>query len=78
MQAVAVGGGYIGMECAAALALNGLDVTMVFPEDRCADGTGKNMLPTQLGWAAPCATSCDLLRCRQAGRHASRQAGRQA
>lgn len=29
-----IGGGYIGMECAAALALNGLDVTMVFPESR--------------------------------------------
>lgn len=34
-QALCVGGGYIGMECAAALAMNGLDVTMVFPEDRC-------------------------------------------
>ncbi|PRW59212.1 monodehydroascorbate reductase [Chlorella sorokiniana] len=33
-KAVAIGGGYIGLECAAALALNGLDVTMVFPEDR--------------------------------------------
>ncbi len=29
-----MGGGYIGMECAAGLALNGLDVTVVFPEDR--------------------------------------------
>ena len=28
-----MGGGYIGLECAAALAMNGLDVTMVFPED---------------------------------------------
>ncbi|KAL4433983.1 hypothetical protein ABPG75_000424 [Micractinium tetrahymenae] len=33
-KAVCVGGGYIGMECAAGLALNGLDVTVVFPEDR--------------------------------------------
>lgn len=33
-KAVCIGGGYIGMECAAALALNGLDVTMVFPESR--------------------------------------------
>jgi monodehydroascorbate reductase (NADH) len=33
-KAVCIGGGYIGMECAAALAVNGLDVTMVFPEDR--------------------------------------------
>jgi len=32
-QAVVVGGGYIGMECAAALNMNGLDVTMVFPEE---------------------------------------------
>jgi len=31
-KAVVVGGGYIGMECAAALNMNGLDVTMVFPE----------------------------------------------
>ncbi len=33
-KVVCIGGGYIGMECAAALAGNGLDVTMVFPEDR--------------------------------------------
>lgn len=33
-KAVCVGGGYIGMECAACLAMNGLDVTIVFPEDR--------------------------------------------
>lgn len=33
-KAVCIGGGYIGMECAAGLALNGLDVTMVFPEGR--------------------------------------------
>ena len=31
-KAVCIGGGYIGMECAAALAMNGLDVTMVYPE----------------------------------------------
>jgi len=31
-KAVVVGGGYIGMECAAALSLNGVDTTMVFPE----------------------------------------------
>ena len=29
-----VGGGYIGLECAAAMQLNDLDVTLVFPEDR--------------------------------------------
>ena len=34
LQAVVVGGGYIGLECAAAMQLNGLDVTLVFPEDR--------------------------------------------
>jgi len=33
-KAVLIGGGYIGMECAAALSMNGLDITMVFPEDR--------------------------------------------
>jgi len=33
-KVVCIGGGYIGMETAAALAMNGLDVTMVFPEGR--------------------------------------------
>jgi monodehydroascorbate reductase (NADH) len=34
LQAVVVGGGYIGLECAAALQMNDLDVTIVFPEGR--------------------------------------------
>lgn len=34
MQAVVVGGGYIGLECAACMNMNGLDTTIVFPEDR--------------------------------------------
>jgi monodehydroascorbate reductase (NADH) len=29
-----VGGGYIGLECAHCLNVNGLDTTIVFPEDR--------------------------------------------
>lgn len=33
-QVVCIGGGYIGMECAAAVSLNELPVTMVFPESR--------------------------------------------
>lgn len=33
-KAICIGGGYIGMECAAALAMNDLKVTMVFPESR--------------------------------------------
>lgn len=33
-KAVVVGGGYIGLECAAALQMNDLDVTIVFPEGR--------------------------------------------
>lgn len=33
-KAVIVGGGYIGMEVAAALSLHGLELTMVFPESR--------------------------------------------
>jgi monodehydroascorbate reductase (NADH) len=33
-EAVCIGGGYIGMEVAAALSINGLKVTMVFPEGR--------------------------------------------
>ncbi|KAI8555394.1 hypothetical protein RHMOL_Rhmol05G0171300 [Rhododendron molle] len=31
-NAVVIGGGYIGMECAASLVINKLNVTMVFPE----------------------------------------------
>eukprot|EP00933_Yihiella_yeosuensis_P046678 TRINITY_DN42266_c0_g1_i1.p1 TRINITY_DN42266_c0_g1~~TRINITY_DN42266_c0_g1_i1.p1 ORF type:complete len:436 (+),score=115.62 TRINITY_DN42266_c0_g1_i1:72-1379(+) len=34
-KAVIVGGGYIGLECAAALVGWGVDTTMVFPEDHC-------------------------------------------
>ncbi|XP_020260315.1 monodehydroascorbate reductase-like [Asparagus officinalis] len=34
-KAVIVGGGYIGLECAAALRINNLDVTMVYPEPWC-------------------------------------------
>ncbi|KAK1326945.1 putative monodehydroascorbate reductase, cytoplasmic isoform 2 [Acorus calamus] len=34
-NAVVIGGGYIGMECAASLVINGLKVTMVFPEAHC-------------------------------------------
>lgn len=33
--AVVIGGGYIGMECAAALVTNKIKVTMVFPEQHC-------------------------------------------
>ncbi|PNH08943.1 putative monodehydroascorbate reductase, cytoplasmic isoform 2 [Tetrabaena socialis] len=33
-RAVVVGGGYIGMECAAGLAANGLSVSIVMPDDR--------------------------------------------
>ncbi|KAH6778420.1 monodehydroascorbate reductase 4 [Perilla frutescens var. frutescens] len=33
-NAIVIGGGYIGMECAAALVINKLNVTMVFPEVR--------------------------------------------
>ncbi|WOL02922.1 monodehydroascorbate reductase 4, peroxisomal [Canna indica] len=34
-NAVVIGGGYVGMECAAALATNRIKVTMVFPEAHC-------------------------------------------
>ncbi|CAH9125230.1 unnamed protein product [Cuscuta epithymum] len=33
--AVVIGGGYIGMECAASLVINRINVTMVFPEAHC-------------------------------------------
>lgn len=35
-HAVVIGGGYIGMECAAALVTNRIRVTMVFPEAHCS------------------------------------------
>lgn len=35
-NAVVIGGGYIGMECAASLVINKLNVTMVFPEAQCS------------------------------------------
>ncbi|KAG6659501.1 hypothetical protein I3843_03G036200 [Carya illinoinensis] len=34
-NAVVIGGGYIGMECAASLVINKINVTMVFPEEHC-------------------------------------------
>ncbi len=42
--AVVIGGGFIGSEVAAALALNGCSVTMVFPEP----GIGARVFPTEL------------------------------
>lgn len=36
-NAVVIGGGYIGMECAASLAINKINVTMVFPEAHCSE-----------------------------------------
>lgn len=35
-NAVVIGGGYIGMECAASLVINKINVTMVFPEAQCS------------------------------------------
>ncbi|KAJ7970829.1 Monodehydroascorbate reductase [Quillaja saponaria] len=34
-NAIVIGGGYIGMECAASLLINKINVTMVFPEAHC-------------------------------------------
>lgn len=34
LQVLVVGGGYIGLECTAGLVNNGLEVTVVLPEDR--------------------------------------------
>ena len=36
-KAVIVGGGYIGLELAATLIVNDLDVTMVYPEPWCSE-----------------------------------------
>ncbi|MQM21666.1 hypothetical protein Taro_054710 [Colocasia esculenta] len=36
-DAVVIGGGYIGMECAAALIINHVKVTMIFPSKHCMD-----------------------------------------
>jgi NADH dehydrogenase FAD-containing subunit len=38
-KAVIVGGGYIGLELAAVLTINKLDVTMVYPEPWCSEYT---------------------------------------
>lgn len=35
-KAVVVGGGYIGLELSAALKINGIDVSMVYPEPWCS------------------------------------------
>lgn len=35
-NAVVIGGGYIGMECAASLVINKINATMVFPEAHCS------------------------------------------
>lgn len=35
-NAIVIGGGYIGMECAASLVINKLNVAMVFPEAHCS------------------------------------------
>lgn len=35
-NAVVIGGGYIGMECAASLVISKINVTMVFPEAHCS------------------------------------------
>ena len=35
-NAIVIGGGYIGMECAASLVINKINVTMVFPEAHCS------------------------------------------
>jgi len=35
-KAVVIGGGYIGLELSAALRINSMDVTMVFPEPWCS------------------------------------------
>lgn len=34
--AIVVGGGYIGMECAASLVMNKINVSMVFPGPHCS------------------------------------------
>lgn len=46
-RAVIIGGGFIGAEMAAALRLNGVDVTMVFPEPH----LGRRIFPQSLGQA---------------------------
>lgn len=35
-NAIVIGGGYIGMECAASLVINKINATMVFPEAQCS------------------------------------------
>lgn len=45
-NAVVIGGGYIGMECAASLVINKINVTMVFPEAHCSESPAKTLFIT--------------------------------
>ncbi|KAF8390425.1 hypothetical protein HHK36_024951 [Tetracentron sinense] len=48
-NAVVIGGGYIGMECAASLVINKINVTMVFPEAHCIHGYWVGGIPKAEG-----------------------------
>lgn len=47
-NAVVIGGGYIGMECAASLVINKINVTMVFPEAHCSEYFSFKFIACQL------------------------------
>jgi NADH dehydrogenase FAD-containing subunit len=47
-NAIVIGGGYVGMECAASLVINKINVTMVFPEAHCSKYFNFNFVVCQL------------------------------
>jgi monodehydroascorbate reductase (NADH) len=47
-NAIVIGGGYVGMECAASLVINKINVTMVFPEAHCSKYFNFNFIVSQL------------------------------
>ena len=49
-NAVVIGGGYIGMECAASLVINKINVTMVFPEAHCSTFYAFFCISLSLSW----------------------------
>ena len=54
-----IGGGFIGSEIAAALAMNGCSVTMVFPEP----GIGARIFPAELSASVTATTPSEASRC---------------
>lgn len=59
---VVIGGGYIGMECAASLVINKINVTMVFPEEHCSEYSAVVLLPSIIYFGDECKKAPDLMK----------------